>query len=134
MFHDSFAYRTPSFHLGWNKEKTLLYWRINTSIYINCVRFILMIWRIQSYFFVLTNISCYLCCCLVAKSRPTLLWPSGLQPKAPLSKGLPRQEYWNGLPFPSPGDFPDLGSTLWILHHLHWQAGSLPLRHLASPT
>jgi len=24
--------------------------------------------------------------------------------------GLFRQEYWNGLPFPSPGDLPDPGS------------------------
>ena len=23
--------------------------------------------------------------------------------------GLPRQEYWSGLPFPSPGGLPDLG-------------------------
>ena len=26
-----------------------------------------------------------------------------------LSMGFPRQEYWSGLPFPSPGDFPDPG-------------------------
>ena len=25
------------------------------------------------------------------------------------SMGLSRQEYWSGLPFPSPGDLPDLG-------------------------
>ena len=24
--------------------------------------------------------------------------------QAPLSMGFPRQEYWSGLPFPSPGD------------------------------
>ena len=29
--------------------------------------------------------------------------------QAPLSMGFPRQEYWNGLPFPSPGDLPDPG-------------------------
>ena len=29
--------------------------------------------------------------------------------KAPLSIGFPRQEYWSGLPFPSPGYLPDLG-------------------------
>jgi len=23
--------------------------------------------------------------------------------------GIPRQEYWHGLPFPSPGDLPDPG-------------------------
>ena len=38
--------------------------------------------------------------------------------QAPLSMGFSRQEYWSGLPFPSPGDLPDpgieLGSpTLW---------------------
>ena len=29
--------------------------------------------------------------------------------QAPPSVGLSRQEYWNGLPFPSPGDLPDPG-------------------------
>ena len=27
--------------------------------------------------------------------------------QAPLSMEIPRQEYWSGLPFPSPGDLPD---------------------------
>ena len=29
--------------------------------------------------------------------------------QVPLSMGFPRQEYWSGLPFPSPGDLPDPG-------------------------
>ena len=29
--------------------------------------------------------------------------------QAPLSMGFPRQEYWSGLPLPSPGDLPDPG-------------------------
>ena len=29
--------------------------------------------------------------------------------QAPLSMGFFRQEYWSGLPFPSPGDLPDPG-------------------------
>ena len=29
--------------------------------------------------------------------------------QAPLSVGFPRQEYWGGLPFPTPGDIPDPG-------------------------
>ena len=29
--------------------------------------------------------------------------------QAPLSMGLPRQEYWSGLPFPYPGDLPNSG-------------------------
>ena len=32
-------------------------------------------------------------------------WTEGHQ--APLSMGFSRQEYWSGLPFPSPGDLPD---------------------------
>ena len=42
----------------------------------------------------------------VAQSYPTL-WTVGHQ--APLSMGFPRQEYWSGLPFSSPGDLPDPG-------------------------
>ena len=29
--------------------------------------------------------------------------------QAPLSVGFSRQEYWSGLPFPSPGDLPNAG-------------------------
>ena len=29
--------------------------------------------------------------------------------QAPLSMGFSRQEYWSGMPFPSPGDLPNLG-------------------------
>ena len=57
--------------------------------------------------------------------------------QAPLSVGLSRQEYWNGLPFPPPGDLPDPGikpasprssaSQVDSLLLSHW--GSLP-RHV----
>ena len=30
--------------------------------------------------------------------------------QVPPSMGFSRQEYWSGLPFPSPGDLPDPGS------------------------
>ena len=39
---------------------------------------------------------------LVAKSWPTLVTPWTVAHQAPLSMGFPRQEYWSGLPFPSP--------------------------------
>ena len=49
--------------------------------------------------------------------------------QAPLSIGFSRQEYWNGLPFPSPGDLPDPGveprspamqaEALWTKHLGH---------------
>ena len=46
---------------------------------------------------------------LVAKSHPTLVTPWTVTCQVPLSMGFSRQEYWNGLPFPSPGDLPDPG-------------------------
>ena len=36
--------------------------------------------------------------------------------QAPPSMGFPRQEYWSGLPFPSPGDLPDPGIELGLPH------------------
>ena len=42
-------------------------------------------------------------------SCPTLCDPMDCSPQAPLSIGFPRQEYWSGLPFPSPGDLPNPG-------------------------
>ena len=41
---------------------------------------------------------------LVAKSYPTLVIPWTLACQAPLSMGFSRQEYWSGLPVPSPGE------------------------------
>ena len=46
---------------------------------------------------------------LVTQSCPTLATPWTVTHQAPLSMGFSRQEYWSGLPFPSPGDFPDPG-------------------------
>ena len=45
--------------------------------------------------------------CSVAKSCPTLCNPWTVTHQAPLSMGFSRQEYWSGLPFPSPGDLPN---------------------------
>ena len=41
-----------------------------------------------------------------------LATPWTLVHQAPLSMGFPRQEYWSGLPFPSPRDLPDPGIKL----------------------
>ena len=35
--------------------------------------------------------------------------PWTVAPQAPPSMGFCKQEYWSGLPLPSPGDLPDLG-------------------------
>ena len=58
------------------------------------------------------------------------MWTVAHQAPLPLSMGFPRQEYWNGLPFPSPGDLPNPEIKL-LSPPL--QAFSLPLSHLGSP-
>ena len=45
-------------------------------------------------------------CSVVSDSFPT---PWTVAHQAPLSMGFPRQEYWSGFLFPSPGDLPDPG-------------------------
>ena len=49
--------------------------------------------------------------------------------QAPLSMGFPGQDYWSGLPFPSPGDLPNPRIKPVSLH---WQNYSLPLSPLGS--
>ena len=39
--------------------------------------------------------------------------PETVAHQAPLSMGFSRQESWSGLPFPSPGDLPNLGIKPW---------------------
>ena len=60
----------------------------------------------------------------------TLMIPWTVAHQVPLSMGFSRQEYWNGMPFPSPGDLPDPGiepgsSSL--------QTDFSPLSHQGSP-
>ena len=58
------------------------------------------------------------------------LWTVAHQ--APLSVGFSRQEYWSGVPCPSPGDLPDLGTEPASLMSPELAAGSLPLAPLGS--
>ena len=46
---------------------------------------------------------------LVAQSFRPFATPRATAGQAPLSMGFSRQEYWSGLPSPSPGDLPDPG-------------------------
>ena len=49
---------------------------------------------------------------------------------SPLYMGFPKQEYWNGLPFPSPRDLSDPGTEP---ASLAWQVDSLPPSPLGNP-
>ena len=46
---------------------------------------------------------------LVTQLCPALATAWTVAHQAPLSMGFSRQEYWSGLPFPSPGDLPNSG-------------------------
>ena len=68
---------------------------------------------------------------LVAQSCPTLCNSMDCSP--PLSMGFSRQEYWSGLPFPSPGDLPDPGieprsPALAGMFLTVWATKEVPLR------
>ena len=51
--------------------------------------------------------------------------------QAPLSMGFSRHEYWNGVPFPSPGYLIDPGIDPHLLHYrrilYHWATREAPL-------
>ena len=53
--------------------------------------------------------------------------------QTPLSMGFSRQEYWNGLPFPSPGVHSNPGIKPVFPVTPALQADSIPLSHWGSP-
>ena len=59
------------------------------------------------------------------------LWTIAHQ--AHLSMGFSRQEYWSGLPRPSPGDLPNPGMELTSPEAPALQADSLLLSHWGTP-
>ena len=67
---------------------------------------------------------------LVAQLCPTLCDPMNCSPLAPLLMGFSRHKYWNGSPFPSPGDLPDPEIEPWSPA---LQADSLPSEPPAKP-
>ena len=60
-----------------------------------------------------------------------ILWTVAHQ--ASLSMGFSRQEFWVCCCALLQGIFPTQGLNLWLLHLLHWQAGSFPLAPLGNP-
>ena len=59
-------------------------------------------------------------------------WTAGLQ--APLSLEFSRQEYWSGLPFPSPGYLPNPGSESSFPVSPALKVDSLPTEPMGKPT
>ena len=71
----------------------------------------------KSFLHLILSPSRLLCACLLncfsCVLRFATLWTVACQ--APLSMGLSRQEYWRGLPCPSPGNLPNPGIELMSL-------------------
>ena len=72
------------------------------------------------------------CVCLLSHVQ-LFATPWSVAHQAALSMGFSSLEYWNGLPFPSPGNLPDPGNQIhvffiscigrWILYHCAtWEA------------
>ena len=74
---------------------------------------------------------------------PDSVTPWTVAPPAPLSMGPPKQEYWGGLPFSTPGDLPNLGietdacvscTGRWLLYLCAtWEVLMYALKLLHSP-
>ena len=93
---------------------------------------------ILEYFFFKRNWNLFICFDTLDLSFPMrashgrlFATPWTIAHQAPLSMGFFRQEYWSGLPFPTPGDVPHQGSNLgllycrWILYCLKHQGSPL---------
>ena len=61
----------------------------------------------RAFFFCHPEVACMCVLSCAVRSNSETLWTVALQ--APLFTGFSRQEYWSGLPFPSPGDLPSTG-------------------------
>ena len=77
-----------------------------------------------------------MCVCMLSHfSRVWLcvtLWTAAHQ--VPLSMEFSRREYWSGFSCPPPGDLPDPGTKpMFLMSHLHWRTGSLPLQTPGKP-
>ena len=72
----------------------------------------------------------YTCCSLVTKLCLTLCNPMDCSPPGSSVMGFPRQEYWSGLSFPSPGNLPRKRLNMSLLH---WQVDFLPPSYQGNP-
>ena len=80
-------------------------------------------WMEHRYACMLSRFSCVQLC--------ATLWTAALQ--APLSTGFSKQEYWSGLPFPSPKWNPGLHITGRFFYHLSHQGSPRILEWVTYP-
>ena len=95
------------------------------------VSLFLFFWTCRVACRILVPLFCAMISCFSCVQLCVIIWTVARQ--APLSMGFSRQEYWNGLSCPPPGDLPDLGIELASPASSALQAESLPLSHQGSP-
>ena len=87
-------------------------------------------WFSEGHFIALFCSSEHCCHCFYLSQVRLFATPGTIACQVPLSMEFPRQEYWSGLSFPSPGDLlsPSIEPICLAL-----QVDSLQLSHLGSP-
>ena len=93
-----------------------IYWSmVDLQCYVNLfytARWLSRDTYIYTYTYIYICIHTHVCLCVCTQSL-SCIWlfasPWTVACQAPLSMEFSRKEYWSGLPFPPPGDLPDLG-------------------------
>ena len=70
----------------------------------NSINIIIFILNIVIFIIFIIDMIIYMCLCA---QSPSYVWLI-VTPRTPLSLEFSQQEYWSGLPFPPPGNLPDL--------------------------
>ena len=94
-----------------------IYWSmVDLQCYVNLfytARWLSRDTYIYTYTYIYICIHTHVCLCVCTQSL-SCIWlfasPWTVACQAPLSMEFSRKEYWSGLPFPPPGDLPDLGN------------------------
>ena len=95
---------------------------IHSSYIISMHGFIHVFSFMHEHFFIQNTQDKKACACLLLSHVQLSAIPWTVAHQAPLSLGFPRQEYWSGLPFPTPRIILTQGLNSRLLH---WQADSL---------
>ena len=97
-------------------------WSGGGKLPVGCAKLEIKCWRVE--FVVWINVLLWFSCQVMSDSFGT---PWTVAHQVPLSMGIPRQEYWSGLPFSSPMVFMTQGLNLFLLHFrwflYHWATG-----------
>ena len=111
--------------LNWTELMTLIHKMRQWLLHITLSDFSSLLSIAPNYLFGNQRLCVCVCVRVCAQSCSILEAPWTVAHPAPLSMEFSRQEYWSGMPFPSPGDLPGIKPV--PLASPAWAADSLPL-------